>query len=77
MAIGRIPYGNCCKKYEGTAPDNRLAIVISNLLENAINACRKLPETERYVKQGSDDHLGQEVKRGRMIPINQIAVNSV
>ena len=26
------------------------AIVISNLLENAINACRKLPETERYVK---------------------------
>ena len=27
-----------------------LAIVISNLLENAINACRKLPETERYVK---------------------------
>ena len=26
-----------------------LAIVISNLLENAINACRKLPETERYV----------------------------
>ena len=54
-----------------------LAIVISNLLENAINACRKLPETERYVKQGSDDHLGQEVKRGRMIPINQIAVNSV
>ena len=51
--------------------------MISNLLENAINACRKLPETERYVKQGSDDHLGQEVKRGRMIPINQIAVNSV
>ena len=27
-----------------------LAIVISNLLENAINACRKLPETQRYVK---------------------------
>ena len=27
-----------------------LAIVISNLLENAINACRKLPETERYMK---------------------------
>ena len=27
-----------------------LAIVISNLLENAIKACRKLPETERYVK---------------------------
>ena len=27
-----------------------LAIVISNLLENAINACRKLPETGRYVK---------------------------
>ena len=26
-----------------------LAIVISNLLENAVNACRKLPETERYV----------------------------
>ena len=27
-----------------------LAIVISNLLENAINACRKLPETDRYLK---------------------------
>ena len=27
-----------------------LAIVISNLLENAINACRKLPETKRYLK---------------------------
>ena len=27
-----------------------LAIVISNLLENAIKACRKLPETQRYVK---------------------------
>ena len=27
-----------------------LAIVISNLLENAINACRKLPEKDRYLK---------------------------
>ena len=27
-----------------------LAIVISNLLENAINACRKIPETDRYLK---------------------------
>lgn len=27
-----------------------LAIVISNLLENAINVCRKLPETDRYLK---------------------------
>ena len=27
-----------------------LAITISNLLENAIHACRKLPESERYLK---------------------------
>ncbi|MCI5870238.1 MAG: GHKL domain-containing protein [Dorea sp.] len=27
-----------------------LAITISNLLENAVNACRKLPEAERYLK---------------------------
>lgn len=27
-----------------------LAIVISNLLENAVHACLKVPETERYVK---------------------------
>ena len=27
-----------------------LAITISNLLENAVNACLKLPETERYLK---------------------------
>ena len=27
-----------------------LAITISNLLENAINACKKLPESDRYIK---------------------------
>ena len=27
-----------------------LAITISNLLENAIHACRKLPEPKRYLK---------------------------
>lgn len=30
--------------------DLELAIVISNLLENAINACRKLSEEKRYIK---------------------------
>lgn len=30
--------------------DMELAITISNLLENAVNACMKLPEAERYLK---------------------------
>lgn len=41
--LSKIPSGLSVNELE-------LAIVISNLLENAINDCRKLPETERYVK---------------------------
>lgn len=33
-----------------TVDEMELAITISNLLENAVYACRKLPETERYLK---------------------------
>lgn len=33
-----------------TVDEMELAIAISNLLENAVFACRKLPEAERYIK---------------------------